>query len=171
MSFKIGLMLAVLTAVSYFSYDYGFTKAQRMAQDQADKLWDMVEVKQNEAYQLAVELAMQKPVVQVKFKTIEKKVIKYVQAHKDQRCIANDAEWLHIRAESVREHNSAIGVQPSASGADGSTETASDYQYRSDGEILSEDVANFHTCAENARQLLDLQTWIKSQLPALPPPK
>ncbi|NOI29545.1 hypothetical protein F0255_12840, partial [Vibrio coralliilyticus] len=83
------------------------------------------------------------------------------QKNSDKQCVVNDPDWMHIRAESVRAHNRAIGIQQSATFPDGPAATSSGYER--DAEILAEDVANLHTCAENAHQLLALQKWILSQ--------
>ena len=71
----------------------------------------------------------------------------------------SDPDWLRIRAQSVRAHNRAIGIQQPATIPDGSAATPPGYQR--DAEVLAEDVANLETCAENSRRLLALQTWIK----------
>lgn len=154
---------AVLGGIAYFSYDYGVTTTEAKALKEQNALWDRVEQKQDEAFQLAVKLANQKPDIRIKFRTIEKEVIKYAQKNSDKQCIVNDPDWMHIRAQSVRAHNRAIGIQQPTPIFDGSTKATTSYER--DAEVLAEDVANLQTCAENAQQLLSLQTWIKAQLP------
>lgn len=153
-------VVVVLSCVAYFSYDYGVTSTQAKALKQQNALWDKVEQKQDEAFKLAVKLANQKPDIRIKFREIEKEVIKYAQANNDKQCVVTDPDWLRIRAQSVRAHNRAIGIQQPATIPDGTTTTAPGYQR--DAEVLAEDVANLETCAENARQLLSLQEWIES---------
>ncbi|MFN1620187.1 hypothetical protein [Vibrio rotiferianus] len=160
-TFKIIGTAAVLSTVAYLSYDYGVTTTQAKALKAQNDLWDKVEQKQEEAFQLAVKLANQKPDIRIEFREIEKEVIKYAQNNSDKQCIANDADWLHIRAESVRAHNRAIGIQQPATVTDGTTATT---PYQRDAEVLAEDVANIQTCAENAQRLRALQLWIEAQL-------
>lgn len=159
--FKTLGIVAVLGGIAYISYDYGVATTQAKTLKAQNALWDKVEQKQNEAFQLAVKLANQKPDIRIQFREIEKEVIKYAQNNRDKQCVVNDADWLHIRAESVRAHNRAIGVQQPAAVSDG---TAAATPYQRDAEVLAEDVANIQTCTETAKQLLDLQTWIKAQL-------
>ncbi|NOI79246.1 hypothetical protein F0237_01130 [Vibrio tubiashii] len=161
----IGLVV-VLSCVAYFSYDYGVTSTQAKALKQQNALWDKVEQKQDEAFKLAVKLANQKPDIRIKFREIEKEVIKYAQTNNDKQCVVTDPDWLRIRAQSVRAHNRAIGIQQPATIPDGTAATAPGYQR--DAEVLAEDVANLETCAENARQLLSLQEWIKVQITSIP---
>lgn len=156
-------VVIVLSCVAYFSYDYGVTSTQAKALKQQNALWDKVEQKQDEAFKLAVKLANQKPDIRIKFREIEKEVIKYAQANNNKQCVVTDPDWLRIRAQSVRAHNRAIGVQQPTAIPDGTTATSPGYQR--DAEVLAEDVANLETCAENARQLLSLQEWIKAQVP------
>lgn len=156
----IGLVI-VLSCVAYFSYDYGVTSTQAKALKHQNALWDKVEQKQDEAFKLAVKLANQKPDIRIKFREIEKEVIKYAQANNDKQCVVTDPDWLRIRAQSVRAHNRAIGIQQPSTISDGTTATPPGYQR--DADVLAEDVANLETCAENARQLLSLQEWIKAQ--------
>lgn len=156
----IGLIV-ILGCVAYFSYDYGVTSTQAKALKQQNALWDKVEQKQDEAFKLAVKLANQKPDIRIKFREIEKEVIKYAQANNDKQCVVTDPDWLRIRAQSVRAHNRAIGIQQPTAIPDGTAATTPGYQR--DAEVLAEDVANLETCAENARQLLSLQTWITKQ--------
>ena len=160
--FKAVAFAVVLGGVAYLSYDYGVTTTEAKALKAQNALWDKVEQKQDEAFQLAVKLANQKPDIRIEFREIEKKVIKYAQKNSDKQCVVNDPDWMHIRAESVRAHNRAIGIQQPSTVSDGSTKTATSYER--DAEVLAEDVANLQTCAENAQQLLSLQTWIKAQL-------
>ncbi|AYV21117.1 hypothetical protein [Vibrio mediterranei] len=160
--FKAVAFAAVLGAVAYLSYDYGVTTTEAKALKAQNALWDKVEQKQDEAFQLAVKLANQKPDIRMEFREIEKEVIKYAQKNSDKQCVVNDPDWLHIRAESVRAHNRAIGIQPPSTVPDGAAKTVTSYER--DTEVLAEDVANLQTCAENAQQLLSLQTWIKAQL-------
>ncbi|MGF1842270.1 hypothetical protein L4C39_03620 [Vibrio clamense] len=160
--FKTLGMVAAFGGVAYYSYDYGVTSTQVKALKSQDALFEKIEKKQDEAFQLAVKLANQKPDIRIQYREIEKEVIKYAQKNHDKQCVANDAEWLHIRAESVRAHNRAIGIQQPATLVNG---TASTPAYKRNAEVLAEDVANLQTCAENAQQLLALQTWIRSQLP------
>ncbi|WP_295898982.1 hypothetical protein [uncultured Vibrio sp.] len=160
--FKILGLIALLMMCGYYSYDYGMTSTQAKAMKKQNALYDKMEQKQDEAYQLAVQLANQKLDVQVAFRTIEKKVIKYAQNNSDKQCVVIDPEWMLIRADSVRAHNRAIGIQQPAPVSDGATPTTAAYQR--DTEVLAEDVANIQTCAENAKKLRDLQTWINAQL-------
>lgn len=160
--FKTLGMVAVLGLIAYCSYDYGVTSTNAKAAKAQDVLFEKIEKKQDEAFQLAVKLANQKPDIRIQYREIEKEVIKYAQNNSDKQCVANDAEWLHIRAESVRAHNQAIGIQQPASLVNGSAPTST---YQRNAEVLAEDVANLQTCAENAQQLLALQTWIRAQLP------
>ncbi len=160
--FKAVAFTAVLGGVAYVSYDYGVTTTEAKALKAQNALWERVERKQDEAFQLAVKLANQKPDIRIEFREIEKEVIKYAQKNSDKQCVVNDADWLHIRAESVRAHNRAIGIQQPSTVSDGVTKTATSYER--DTEVLAEDVANLQTCAENAQQLLSLQTWIEAQL-------
>lgn len=159
--FKAVAFTAVLGGVAYLSYDYGVTTTEAKALKEQKALWDKVEQKQDEAFQLAVKLANQKPDIRIEFREIEKEVIKYAQKNGDKQCVVNDLDWMHIRAESVRAHNRAIGIQQPATIADGSARTVTSYER--DAEVLAEDVANIETCAENARKLLSLQAWINSQ--------
>ncbi|PJC85305.1 hypothetical protein CSW98_15875 [Vibrio sp. HA2012] len=154
---------AVFGGIAYFSYDYGVTTTEAKALKAQNALWDRVEQKQDEAFQLAVKLANQKPDIRIQFRTIEKEVIKYAQKNSDKQCVVNDPDWMRIRAQSVRAHNRAIGIQYPASISDGATKATTSYER--DAEVLAEDVVNLQTCAENAQQLLSLQTWIKAQLP------
>lgn len=159
--FKTLGIVAVLGGVAYLSYDYGVATTQANALTAQNALWDKVEQKQVEAFRLAVKLANQKPDIRVQFREIEKEVIKYAQNNRDKQCVVNDADWLHIRAESVRAHNRAIGVQQPAAVSDGATATT---VYQRDAEVLAEDVSNIQTCTENAKKLRDLQTWIAARL-------
>ncbi|MDC5855528.1 hypothetical protein [Vibrio europaeus] len=161
--FKAVAVAVVLSGVAYFSYDYGVSTTEAKALKAQNALWDKVEQKQDEAFQLAVKLASQKPDIRIEFREIEKEVIKYAQKNSDKQCVVNDADWLHIRAESVRAHNRAIGIQQSSTVSDGVAQTVTSYER--DAEVLAEDVANLQTCAENAQRLLLLQEWIKQQLP------
>lgn len=157
------VLLLVLTA--YFSYDYGVTSNERRNQVAQNKLLDKLEQKQDEAYELAVELANQEPIVNIQYRTIEKEVIKYAQANNDKLCVATDDNWLRIRADAVRAHNRAIGIQQPATVSDDSTQaTGSPIPYERDAEVLAQDVVNLKTCTENAKTLLSLQIWIKTQL-------
>ncbi|EDL52613.1 hypothetical protein VSAK1_13741 [Vibrio mediterranei AK1] len=160
--FKALSFAAVLSGIAYLSYDYGVTTTEAKALKAQNALWDKVEQKQNEAFQLAVKLANQKPDIRIEFREIEKEVIKYAQENSDKQCVVNDPDWMHIRAESVRAHNRAIGIQQPATVIDGATQAATSYER--DAEVLAEDIANIQTCAENAQKLLALQTWIKAQL-------
>ncbi|PAU38364.1 hypothetical protein CKF94_08720 [Vibrio coralliilyticus] len=160
--FKAVAFAAVLGGVAYLSYDYGVTTTEAKALKAQNALWDKVEQKQDEAFQLAVKLANQKPDIRIEFREIEKEVIKYAQKNSDKQCVVNDPNWLRIRAQSVRAHNRAIGIQQPSTIADGSAATTPGYQR--DAEVLAEDVANLQTCAENAQQLLSLQTWIKANM-------
>ncbi|NOH61142.1 hypothetical protein [Vibrio sp. RE88] len=160
--FKAAAFAAVLGSVAYFSYDYGVTTTEAKVLTAQNALWDKVEQKQEEAYFLAVELAEQKQAMEIRYRTIEKEVIKYVQKNSDKQCVVNDADWLRIRADAVRAHNRAIGIQQPSTVSDGATKTATSYER--DAEVLAEDVANIQTCAENAQQLLSLQIWITAQL-------
>ena len=162
-AFRFVLLAALVCGLTYFSYDYGKTTAENVARENEQKLLDKVEQKEQEAYQLAVKLAKQKP----QFKIVEKEVIKYVEKNSDKRCVANDVDWLRVRADAVREHNQALGFQQSTAGANDATKAAnsdSAKAYTSDGVVLAEDVSNIKTCAENAKKLADLQTWISSQI-------
>lgn len=161
---KATLFFILIGSVSYVSFDYGVTKTENAADRREQALFDRIEEKQNEAYELAVTLARQKPVIQTKFKTIEKEVIKYVEKHSDKRCVVDDADWLRIRADAVREHNQAIGVQRPAPLANGAAGAADSGTYTSDGQVLAEDVSNIKTCAENAKRLRDLQAWISANI-------
>lgn len=159
--FKAVAFAAVLCGVAYLSYDYGVTTTEAKALKAQNALWDKVEQKQNEAFQLAVKLANQKPDIRIEFREIEKEVIKYAQKNSDKQCVVNDSDWLHIRAESVRAHNRAIGIQQPTTVSDGATATA---PYQRDAEVLAEDLDNIQTCTETAKQLLNLQTWIRAQV-------
>ncbi|ERB66312.1 hypothetical protein G3U99_23310 [Vibrio coralliilyticus OCN008] len=152
---------AVLGGVAYLSYDYGVKTTEAKALKAQNALWDKVEQKQDEAFQLAVKLANQKPDIRIEFREIEKKVIKYAQKNSDKQCVVNDPDWMHIRANAVRAHNRAIGVQQSSTVSDGATKTVTSYER--DTEVLAEDVANLQTCAENAYRLSALQQWIAVQ--------
>lgn len=157
----------VIAATAYFSYDYGVASTELANQKRQNELLDKMEQKQDEAFTLSVELAKQQPIVDIQYRTVEKEVIKYAQANNDKQCIANDHDWLLIRANAVRTHNQSIGVQQPAPVPDDPTQTTrSDSPYQQDAEVLAEDVSNLKTCAENAKQLLSLQTWIKAQLPS-----
>lgn len=158
-------VVIVIGLVAYFSYDYGVTSTERAAQIEQNRLLDKLETKQNEAFKLAVELANQEPIIDTKYRTIEKEVIVYAQKNNAKQCVARDDDWLHIRADAVRAHNQSIGVQPSASVPDDPTQAPASAGYRSDAEVLAEDVANIKTCAENAKKLDSLQKWIRAQLP------
>ena len=160
--FKAVAFAAVLGGVAYLSYDYGVTTTEAKALEAQNALWDKVEQKQNEAFQLAVKLANQKPDIRIEFREIEKEVIKYAQKNRDKQCVVNDSDWMHIRAESVRAHNRAIGIGHPSTVSNGHATAASGYER--DAEVLAEDVANLQICAENAQQLQSLQTWIRSQL-------
>lgn len=160
--FKTLGIVAVLGGVAYFSYDYGVATTQAKALAAQSALWEKVEKKQDEAFRLAVKLANQKPDIRIEFREIEKEVIKYAQKNSDKQCVVNDPDWMHIRAESVRAHNRAVGIQQSSTVSDGATKTVTSYER--DAEVLAEDVANLQTCAENAQQLLSLQKWINAQL-------
>jgi|GEM_PF-2248486 len=159
--FKTLSIAAVLGCVAYFSYDYGVTSTLAKGQKAQDVLFEKIEKKQNEAFQLAVKLASQKPDIRIQYREIVKEVIKYAQNNSDKQCVANDNDWLRIRANSVRAHNRAIGIQQPATITDGTTKATA---YNRDAEIIAEDVANLQTCAENAQKLLALQTWIRAQL-------
>lgn len=161
---KLIALFVAFTGVAYFSYDYGVSSTRIAAQKSQDALYAKLEVKQNEAYELAVELANQKPIVEIEYRTIEKEVIKYAQANSDKQCVVNDDDWLRVRADAVRAHNRAIGIQQPAAIPDGAAKTTrSSNAYERDAEVLAEDVANLKTCAENSQKLKSLQTWIKSQ--------
>lgn len=151
----------------FFAYDYGVSSTKLAMQENQNSLLDKLEIKQNEAFELAVELANQKPIVEIEYRTIEKEVIKYAQANNDKQCVANDDDWLRLRAHAVRAHNRAIGIQQPAPVSNDAAQTAgSSNAYQRDAEVLAEDVLNIKTCAENAQKLQALQTWIKAQIPA-----
>ncbi|MBU2898046.1 hypothetical protein [Vibrio hepatarius] len=155
-------VLTGLTLVAYLSYDYGVTSTQLNNERSQDVIFDKLERKQEEAYTLAVALASQQQRIEIRYRTIEKEVFKYAQKNHDKQCIITDPNWMRIRAESVRTHNRAIGIQQPSPVSDGATKTATSYER--DAEVLAEDVANLQTCAENAQQLLSLQRWISSQI-------
>ncbi|MFA0113577.1 hypothetical protein AB4407_07795 [Vibrio sp. 10N.261.46.E11] len=159
--FKAIAFASVLSGVAYYSYDYGVTTTEAKALKAQNVLWGKVEQKQDEAFQLAVKLANQKPDIRIEFREIEKEVIKYAQKNNDKQCVVNDPDWMHIRAQSVRAHNRTIGIQQPSTLPDGAAKTATGYER--DAEVLAEDVANLQTCAENAQKLLALQTWISAQ--------
>lgn len=161
--FKLLAVTAAFVAVAYVSYDYGVTTTEAKAQKAQNTLWNKVEQKQDEAFQLAVKLANQKPDIRIQFREIEKQVIKYAQSNHDKQCVVNDDDWMHLRERGVRAHNRAIGIQPPAPVPNDATQAATGYER--DAEVLAEDIANLKTCAENAQKLLQLQTWIKAQLP------
>ncbi|MGF1909158.1 hypothetical protein L4C38_06945 [Vibrio kasasachensis] len=162
---KLIALLAALVSVAYFSYDYGVSSTKIAVKKSQDELFTKLEVKQNEAYELAVELANQKPIIEIEYRTIEKEVIKYAQANSDKQCVVNDDGWLRVRADAVRAHNRTIGFQQPATVPDDTAKTArSSNAYERDAEVLAEDVANLKTCAENAQKLQSLQTWIQAQL-------
>ncbi len=147
---KILTIPAMLAVTAYFSYDYGVTRTQYANQTRQNALLDKLEQKQNEAYELAVTLARQKPVIDIQYRTIEKEVIRYAQTHSDKQCVANDNDWLRIRADAVRAHNRAIGIQPAAPVPDDPTQTTGSKEpYQTDTEVLAEDVSNLKICAEN----------------------
>lgn len=159
------IVLALLAATAWFSYDYGVTSTEHAGQIQQNRLLDKLEQKQDEAFALAVTLASQKNVVDIRYRTIEKEVIKYAQANTDKQCIADDDDWLRIRADAVRAHNRAIGVQQPATVPDDATQTTgSQRPYQRDAEVLAQDIHNLKTCAENAKKLQSLQEWIGAQL-------
>ncbi|MCM5509765.1 MULTISPECIES: hypothetical protein [unclassified Vibrio] len=160
--FKAVAFATVLGGVAYLSYDYGVTTTETKALKAQNALWDKVEQKQDEAFQLAVKLANQKPDIRIEFREIEKEVIKYAQKNSDKQCVVNDSDWLRIRSNAVRAHNRALSIQQPTTVSDGSAAAASGYER--DAEVLAEDVANLQICAENAQQLQSLQTWIRSQL-------
>lgn len=162
--FKVIAFAAVLGGIAYFSYDYGVTTTEAKTLKAQNALWDKVEQKQDEAFQLAVKLANQKPDIRIEFREIEKEVIKYAQNNSDKQCVVNDSDWLHIRAQSVRAHNRAIGIQQPAPVSDGATKAATGYER--DAEVLAEDVANIEACTENAQKLHALQTWIRAHIPS-----
>lgn len=161
---KATLFFILIGSVAYVSFDYGVTKTENAADKREQALFEKIEKKQNEAYELAVTLARQKPVIEIKYKTIEKEVIKYVEKHSDKRCVVDDADWLRIRADAVREHNQAIGIQRPATVVNDTARAADSGAYTSDGQVLAEDVSNFKTCAGNAKRLKDLQAWININL-------
>ncbi|PMN12747.1 hypothetical protein BCT39_23845 [Vibrio lentus] len=160
--FKAIAFAAAFSGVAYCSYDYGVTTTEVKALKAQNALWDKVEQKQNEAFQLAVKLANQKPDIRIEFRKIEKEVIKYAQKNNDKQCVVNDPDWMHIRAQSVRTHNRAIGIQQPTTVPDGATKTATGYEQ--DAEVLAEDLANIETCAENGARLRALQNWINIQI-------
>ncbi|MDC5872194.1 hypothetical protein OPW39_25665 [Vibrio europaeus] len=160
--FKAVAVAVVLGGVAYLSYDYGVTTTEAKALKAQNALWDKVEQKQDEAFQLAVKLANQKPDIRIEFREIEKEVIKYAQKNRGKQCVVNDPDWMHIRAESVRAHNRAIGIQQPSTVSDGASKTVTSYEQ--DAEVLAEDVANLQICAKNAQQLRSLQIWVRSQL-------
>ncbi|WP_019277082.1 hypothetical protein, partial [Vibrio coralliilyticus] len=121
--FKAVAFAAVFGGVAYLSYDYGVTTTEAKALKAQNALWDKVEQKQDEAFQLAVKLASQKPDIRIEFREIEKEVIKYAQKNSDKQCVVNDHDWLRIRAQSVRAHNRAIGIQQPSTIADDSAAT------------------------------------------------
>ncbi|ANU36283.1 hypothetical protein [Vibrio scophthalmi] len=165
---KLIALFVAFTGVAYFFYDYGVSSTNIAAKKSQDELFAKLEVKQNEAYELAVDLANQKPIVEIEYRTIEKEVIKYAQANSDKQCVVNDDDWLRVRADAVRAHNRAIGFQQPATVSDDTTKTArsSSNAYERDAEVLAEDVANLKTCTENAQKLQSLQIWIKAQIPS-----
>jgi len=165
MNIKLIAYFSVLAATAWFFYDYGVTSAEHASQIKQNQLWDKVEAKQNEAFTLAVTLANQTNKIDIRYRTIEKEVIKYAKTHADKQCIANDNDWLHIRADAVRAHNRAIGIQQPAPVPDDSAKTTgSNKPYQQDAEVLAEDVYNIKTCAETAHKLLSLQEWIRAQI-------
>ena len=160
---KVIFFVTALSSIAYLSYDYGVMTTEVKSLKKQDALWEKIEQTQDEAYKLAIELAKQKQSIEIQYRTIEKEVIKYAQNNSSKQCIVNDADWMHIRAKSVRAHNRAIGVHQPSPVSDDTTKTTADYER--DAEVLSEDVNNLQACTENAQQLLALQTWIKAQLP------
>ncbi|MCG9785378.1 hypothetical protein L1D52_24015 [Vibrio brasiliensis] len=158
-------VVIILGLIAYFSYDYGVTSTAHAAQVEQNRLLDKLETKQNEAFKLAVELATQEPIVDIQYRTVEKKVLVYAQENPDKQCVSSDTEWLRIRSDAVRAHNQSIGVQSPAPVTHDPTEAATGARYRSDAEVLAEDVYNLKTCAENAQKLDSLQRWIRAQLP------
>ena len=163
--FELLAFIVILTTTAYFAYDYGVTSTEHANQIAQNKLLDKLEQKQDEAYVLAIELANQEPIVNIQYRTIEKEVIKYAQANNDKQCVVNDAHWLRIRADAVRAHNRTIGIfQPALVPDDSTITTGGSTPYQRDVEVLAEDVNNLKTCAENAKKLQSLQTWIRAQL-------
>ncbi|MFA0025710.1 hypothetical protein AB4369_22600, partial [Vibrio sp. 10N.261.49.A5] len=77
--FKAIAFASVLSGVAYYSYDYGVITTEAKALKAQNVLWGKVEQKQDEAFQLAVKLANQKPDIRIEFREIEKEVIKYAQ--------------------------------------------------------------------------------------------
>ncbi|MCY9805329.1 hypothetical protein OTK51_18050 [Vibrio scophthalmi] len=162
---KLIALFVAFAGVAYFSYDYGVSSTKIAAKKSQDVLFAKLEVKQNEAYELAIELVNQKPIIEIEYRTIEKEVIKYAQANSDKQCVVNDDGWLRLRANAVRAHNRAIGIQQSATVSDDTAKaTRSSNAYERDAEVLAEDVLNIKTCTENAQKLRSLQTWIKAQI-------
>mgnify|MGYP001023434411 FL=1 len=159
---KVIFFVTTLSSIAYLSYDYGVMTTEVKSLKKQDALWEKIEQTQDEAYKLAIELAKQKQSIEIQYRTIEKEVIKYAQNNSSKQCIVNDADWMHIRAESVRAHNRAIGVQQPSTIFDDTTKTTADYER--DAEVLAEDVANLKTCSENAQKLLQLQTWILASM-------
>ncbi|AIW21145.1 hypothetical protein F0267_14000 [Vibrio coralliilyticus] len=161
--FKAVTFAAVLGGVAYLSYDYGVTTTEAKALKAQNALWDKVEQKQDEAFQLAVKLANQKPDIRIEFREIEKEVIKYAQKNSDKQCVVNDSDWLRIRSNAVRAHNRALSIEQSASVFDDATQTPrAPTVYERDSEVLDQDIHNLSICAENAKKLQLLQSWIKS---------
>lgn len=125
---KWALVAGAVIALAFVSYDYGKTSAENAAA--ADKaaayereqaLLDKVEQKQDEAFRLSVELASQQPIIEKEIQTIEKKVIKYVQANNDKRCIVDDSERLQLRADAYGTYNRAIDILESTGSLTNST--------------------------------------------------
>lgn len=111
---KIVLALGALALVAFKSYDYGVSKTTaHYQQEEINRaaaqldLYDRLEAAENDAFTLSLALANQKPVIQEKFKTIEKKVIKYVQSTNTQ-CVIHDSDRLQLRAEAIHSYNAAI---------------------------------------------------------------
>ena len=159
---KVIFFVTTLSSIAYLSYDYGVMVTEAKALKKQNALWEKIEQTQDEAYKLAIELATQKQSIEIQYRTVEKEVIKYAQKNSSKQCIVNDADWMHIRTQSVRAHNRAIGVQQPSPIFDDTAKTTAHYER--DAEVLAEDVANLQTCAENAQKLLQLQTWISAQL-------
>lgn len=152
-------------------YGYGVSKTElkykeielaRVVQYQkdVDEINAQLEVKDAENYALETALA-KKPRVEIVYKPLKEKVTNYVIEKPVTTCIADNAEWLSIRADGINKHNQAIGMPKASTVANDTARTAQ--EYTSDSQILIEDVNNIETCAINARRLKDLQEWLSNQ--------
>ncbi len=84
-------------------------------------------------------------------KTIEREVIRYVQATSNNDCRI-DRDWLRLHTAAVM---SADPDSPRVADATATSATA--------GDVLATDASNYAACHETTRQLVDLQAWLQAQ--------